>query len=31
VVVLEPRDTDGQAAGPLPGEHGTDCSGGCAQ
>jgi len=21
VVVLEPRDTDGQAAGPLPGEH----------
>ena len=31
VVVLEPRDTDGQAAGPLPGEHGTDCPGGGAQ
>jgi F420H(2)-dependent quinone reductase len=31
VVVLEPRDTGGQAAGSLPGEHGTAFSGGGAR
>src|SRR5690242_6568017 len=31
VVVLEPRDTGGPAAGSLPGEHGTAFPGGSAQ